>query len=39
MNCDIKEIQSKLESQIKLAILKKAALLKKDKKKKKAVNW
>ena len=34
MNCDIKEIQSKLESQIKLAILKRAAYLEKDRLKK-----
>mgnify|MGYP001187199529 CR=1 FL=1 len=34
INCDIKEIKSKLESEIKLAILKKAAYLEKDRLKK-----
>ena len=35
INCDTREIQSKLESEIKLAILKRAAYLKKDSLKKK----
>jgi hypothetical protein len=34
INCDIKEIKSKLESEIKLAILKRAAYLEKDRLKK-----
>ena len=38
-NCVTSKISSELNSEIKLAILKKAALLKKDKQKKKAVNW